>query len=292
MITISISPKPLLLCMALMIVIMFVTSVVVVSYAVLVSIRGVTIIDSGFEFKDLNEPIQLLGLARTEIVNTKFLNVFSKHWSHYNTFVITSNGAYLLSPVSRMLYIVKIQPDDIYYDGIKVDSWNESFAIEKLYKPDRPITLLEYCELYSNECAKEDYHMFNNNCQHTTIQTLKSVVNKFTTPIIKGSKLAMLMIRDTVRVLGMSLRSKSKHMLKQDAVKKQKKLNNMLKQTFKRTKKSKKGHYRYSTDITAGLDDDVISDLIKNNQASVDASIQTTISRQSINPASDVNVSI
>ena len=269
MITLSISPKPLLLCMALMILVAFIVSVILVSYAVLVNMRGVTIIDSGFEFKDLNEPIILLGLARTEVIHTKFLDVFSKHWSHYNTFIITDSGAYLISPVSKMLYIVKVQPDDIYYDGIKVDSWNESFAIDKLYKPDRPITLLQYCELYSNECSKEYYNPLNNNCQHTTLQTLKSVVGNITTPIVKGSKLAYLMLRDTLRVMGLSLRSHSKRLLKQDAVKKQAKLNRMLKQTFKRSKrKSRKGNYRYSTDITAGLDDDVIDDLIKNAQAS------------------------
>lgn len=265
MLTISISPKPLLMCMALMLLVAFIVSVILVSYAVLVNMRGLTIIDSGFEFKDLSEPIKLLGLARTEVVHTKFLNVFSKHWSHYNTFIITDNGAYLISPVSKMLYIVKIQPDDIYYDGIKVDSWNETFAIEKLYKPDRPITLLEYCELYSNECSKEYYNALNNNCQHTTLQTLKSVVSDITTPIVKGSKLALLMLRDTARVLGLSLRSHSKRLLKQDAVKKQKKLNRMLKQTFERSGySSKKGSYRYSTDITQGLDDDVIADLNKN----------------------------
>lgn len=265
MITLSISPKPFVLCMLLMAIVSFVVAAILVSYATLVTMRGLTIIDSGFEFKDLSEPIKLLGLARTEIVHTKFIDVFSKHWSHYNTFIITDCGAYLISPVSRMLYIIKIQPDDIYYDGIKVDSWNETFAIEKLYKPDRPITLLEYCELYSNECSKEEYSVLNNNCQHTTLQTLKSVVSDITTPIVKGSKLAFLMLRDTARVLGLSLRSHSKRLLKQDAVKKQAKLNRMLMQTFERSGyPPKKGNYRYSTDITQGLDDDVIADLAKN----------------------------
>lgn len=215
----------------------FMCAVVMVSYIVLVNIKCVTILDSGFEFKDLNETIILMGLARTEVVETKFLKIVTDHFSHYNTFVITEKGAYLLSPVGKMLYIIKIRPEDIKYDGIKVESWNESFSIDALYKPDVPITLLKYCEYYMKECNKQTYNRLYNNCHHTTLNSLRAFVHEFSQPLVEGFDLIWLVLRETLYTLTMALRSNvddRKTKLKRSM---QSSVNNILKNVMKNNKK-------------------------------------------------------
>ena len=199
--------KTVLLLAQLMIIITLL-SIIICLYNFLTTINGITLIGNNIAFSDLNQKILYVSILRSKLQFIKFLPIFTKSISHFSTLLITKEASFILSPRGKILYIIKLNHNDLIrlkYDQNEyvVTPDEEICAMDKricFTKCESSPSVIEFAQYEKYLMDKNKYSFYGHNCQEITSKTIAHFNPNFQERYELGLKLLLRNITDILDV--------------------------------------------------------------------------------------------